>query len=58
MYKSGASALDIRTIGRWSTDVYLIYVHTDRARAAAMSRQLASTECDLAEDPFVEVDFY
>ena len=58
MYKYGASALDIRTVGRWSSDVYLIYVHADRARAAEMSRRLASTQCDLMEDPFLEVDFY
>ena len=57
MYKSGASALDIRTAGRWDSDVYLIYVHADRARAARVSRQLASTACDLAEDPFLDFEF-
>ena len=58
MFKAGASALDIRTIGRWSSDVYLIYVHADCERAVEMSRRLASTQCSPAEDPFIEVEFY
>ena len=57
MYKAGCSALDIRTAGRWDSDVYLIYVHADRHRAARVSRELASTRCDLCEDPFLVFEF-
>lgn len=58
MFAAGCSALDIRTMGRWSSDIYLIYVHSDRARAAEVTRRLASTTVKPTEDPFDEVDDY
>ena len=51
MYKAGFTPLDIRLAGRWDSDCYLVYVHTDRRRALEVTRQMASTECALSEDP-------
>ena len=55
MYKAGHSALDIRLAGRWDSDCYCIYVHSDRRRAAEVTRRLASTHCELDETPCLEL---
>ena len=55
LYKAGCSPLDIKVAGRWDSDCYLIYIHADRERALRMSSCLASTRCELAEDPFLEI---
>ncbi len=58
MCAGGCSALDIMTMGLWNSDVYLIYVHADMARAAEVTRRLALTAVENMYDTFDEVADY
>ena len=58
MYAAGYSELDIRTMGRWDSDVYRIYVRGDRARAAACTRGIGAQAVAPSMDPYDEVEFF
>ena len=58
LFKSGRGELDIRTMGRWDSEIYRIYVHADRERAFENARIIASQQVAPLEDAYDEVDFY
>lgn len=50
----GCSEHDIRTMGRWASDVYLMYVHAHRERKISNTQRIASAVCKPTEDAFDE----
>ena len=58
LYARGVSELDIRTMGRWDTDVYRIYIRGDRTRAARVTCSIGRQEVSPTLDPYDEVDFF
>ena len=57
MFAAGASPLDIRTMGRWDSEVYRIYVRADVARAALCSRAIGRKTVSPLQDAF-DIDYY
>jgi len=58
MFAAGATPLDIRTMGRWDSEVYRIYIRADAGRAAHCSRAIGRKEVSPLQDAFEEIDYY
>ena len=55
---AGASDTVIRTMGRWSSDIYRLYVRTCVEQCTDWTRRAGSTRCTAVTVDFDEVDDY
>ena len=57
LFAAGASPLDIRTMGRWDSDIYLIYVRGDVRRAAKCALDIGRQKVQPYHDVFDDIEF-
>jgi hypothetical protein len=58
LFAAGATPMVIRTMGRWSSDCYRLYVRACYEQTLSWSRACGSTEVNDLAGQFDEVDFY
>lgn len=58
LFHAGAGEMVIRTMGRWSSDIYKLYIRCCFNRCSQWSRKAASTSFDSSAADFDEVDYY
>lgn len=58
LFNAGASDTVVRMMGRWSSDVYRIYLRACKEQCRAWSCTAGSTACSQLGFQFDEVDFY
>eukprot|EP00966_Prymnesium_polylepis_P314898 7276306-Prymnesium_polylepis.1 len=58
LFAAGADATVIRTMGRWSSDIYRLYVRACFSQTIAWSRKAGSTVVQDAAQEYDEVDCY
>ena len=56
MFCRGEDALVIKTLGRWSSDAYLLYVRQSRQRAFKAAQAACSQPVDDMAQEFVQID--
>jgi hypothetical protein len=56
MFKKKATPLQIKTQGRWGSDIYMIYIERCRLQSMALSRAACSTSVEPEEADFLGVD--
>ena len=58
MFKKKATPLQIKTQGRWGSDIYMIYIERCRLQSMALSRAACSTSVEPEETDFLGVDIW
>ena len=58
MFALGADPTDIRTVGRWCSDLYVLYTRAVVGRSAKWAARIGSADYETVQDEFEEVDFY
>ena len=58
LFAGGADPLVIRTMGRWSSDCYRLYVRACFGQTLDWTARAGSTEVDDVAGEFAEVDCY
>ena len=58
LFAAGVQPLEIRTMGRWSSDIYRLYVRACFSKTTALTALAGSTVVDDVAGEFEEVDSY
>lgn len=58
LFNAGASDTVVRMMGRWSSDIYRVYLRACKEQCRAWSLAAGSTKCSQFGFQFDEVDFY
>jgi hypothetical protein len=56
MYLEGASEIEIKTQGRWSSACYLLYIRSSLERALALSGKICSSHIERTDNCYTGID--